>query len=266
MAFIFKHRLSNVFLRFPSLPVNVNWVTRRNPWGQLWHSALCVGQTCGNMCLNQGVVIYLCICFFNLRLLVLFVLVLWMRRWHCICKFSSMPAHVLWALLYNNRLKREVTSLVLLNFGFLSVGAFFRRLNSIIHILKDLRWQFFSSSQWKSLVYILIISSFQSLFLLQMLIGSSIYVQRGLWEFFSDVIGVQRFAMGLFTGHGTGKALKKPGGKKKCFLMCWFFFFISNLKMSSRWQNEGIDRSNSKLEIMRDVFQRTLSPLYNRIQ
>lgn len=77
-------------------------------------------------------------------------------------------------------------------------------------------------------------------------------------NFFSDVIGVQRFAMGLFTGHGTGK-----GPQKMCFL---FFFSISNLKMSSPWQNEGIDRLNSKLEIMRDVFQSTLSPLYNSIQ
>lgn len=181
----------------------------------------------------------------------MFVLVLWMHWWHCICKFSSMSAHVLWTILYNNMLKKlktEVISLVK-----------FCWLNSIFNIFKDFTWQIFTDQAHNSnpSYTFLSIAYFQSLFLLQMLIGSSIYVQRCLWEFFYDVIGVQRFGMGLFTGHGTGKGPQK---------MWVFFFSISNLKMSSPWQNEGIDRLNSKLEIMRDVFQSTLSPLYNSIQ
>lgn len=47
-------------------------------------------------------------------------------------------------------------------------------------------------------------------------------------NFFSDVIGVQRFAMGLFTGHGTGKGPQKAwrGRKKKVFFDVFFFFFF----------------------------------------
>lgn len=180
----------------------------------------------------------------------MFVLVLWMHWWHCICKFSSMSAHVLWTILCNNRLKKlktEVISLVK-----------FCWLNSIINIFKDFTWQIFTDQAHNNnpSYTFLSIAYFQSLFLLQMLIGSSIYVQRCLWEFFLWCNRRAKVCNGIIYG-----AWHRQGPSKNVV-----FFPISNLKMSSPWQNEGIDRLNSKLEIMRDVFQSTLSPLYNSIQ